>query len=568
VPGARAPEVRKRYEDRAAEWVAEWVTEATAIRAQNGRRPIDVEEILHVVGYQEEIAASDVVGEEGLLANPYEPVAEWIAGFVPTAAPDLFEPLGEGAQVSEPATAKEVVLADLRFSTGTAEAQGQEEFLESFVRTDVVTKALDPKHPLILGRKGTGKTAVFRKLSEDPSMTTVVVLSPPRLPSRRRWMPDAEAFGAIDSTRQSFGLEWRVVWTLQIGLACFIQLREAGVQVPVWPGETLQSQTQESSRLSASQFVGDLRKMLATPDVGLVGWDWLVALDEAAPPGTLLLFDGLDTGFGNSSQELARRADAIAGLLSLLNVRGDELVNLRFKTLLREDIWRSVKVPNKSHFFGQEVRLAWASQVDYLKVAIKQALRSNAFRQLLIQELSTEKIWPRAEPFDVELWQERLVYRVWQVLVGERISGGKTAFTYNWVWRRLSDGNGAHGPRALLQLFHEALEREKEINRYIPYNRSLLRPRALVESLDAVSNEAFEALREEFTELEPLFENLASIGRTPFAAEDLKDVDPELESLAEEVGLLGLDSGRDDVEKYRVPELYRKALGMGRRGQA
>ncbi|WP_285902452.1 hypothetical protein [Frankia sp. AiPs1] len=40
-------------------------------------------------------------------------------------------------------------------------------------------------------------------------------------------------------------------------------------------------------------------------------------------------------------------------------------------------------------------------------------------------------------------------------------------------------------------------------------------------------------------------------------------------SLGLEVGLLQIDSGsRDEAERYRVPELYRKALGMGRKGQA
>jgi hypothetical protein len=113
------------------------------------------------------------------------------------------------------------------------------------------------------------------------------------------------------------------------------------------------------------------------------------------------------------------------------------------------------------------------------------------------------------------------------------------------------------------------VERERSFNRSIPYARSLLRPRALVESLDQVSQQALEALREEFTELAPLFEKLAAIGRTPFAAGDLEGIDSELEYLGREVGLLGLDTGgREDVEKYRVPELYRRALGMSRRGQA
>ncbi len=527
VPGGRAPEIRRKYEERAAEWIASWVEDATAARRRHGRSPIDVDEILHVVGYQEEIAASDVVDANDGLSGSFEPVASWIAGFVSTAPEDLFEEeqdtLPEG---------KEGVLAGLKFSTGTAEAQDEEEFLQSFVRTDVVGKALDPGHPLVLGRKGTGKTAIFRKLTQDAEAHNVVMLSPPRLPSRRRWMPDAEAFATIDDARRANDLEWRLVWILHIGLACCLQMRERGVEIPVWPGGELSSTTGDPNLVTGSKFVGDLRRMMATPDVRLVAWEWLVAIDSSMSANTLLLFDGLDTGFGSSRNELSRRSEAIGGLLSLLITRGDELTSLRFKVLLREDIFRSVVVPNKSHFFGREVQLAWESQVDYLKVAVKQALRSDQFRTLTQDQVPDLSRLRQRDLFDIELWPDRLVYRVWQVLVGERVSGGKTAFTYNWVWNRLSDGNGAHGPRSLLQLFHIAVERERSFNRSSPYARSLLRPRALVESLDEVSQQALEAL-----------------GR--------------------EVGLLGVDTGgREDVEKYRVPELYRRALGMGRRGQA
>jgi hypothetical protein len=139
------------------------------------------------------------------------------------------------------------------------------------------------------------------------------------------------------------------------------------------------------------------------------------------------------------------------------------------------------------------------------------------------------------------------------------------------VWKRLADGNGNHSPRSLLQLPHLAVERERQQHPSAPYERSLIRPRALVESLDGVSEQALESLRDEFSELHPLFTALRRVGRTPFPAQDLGlgvDVSIDVVELGLEVGLLDVDLGtRDDAERYRVPELYRKALGMGRRGQ-
>ncbi len=89
-----------------------------------------------------------------------------------------------------------------------------------------------------------------------------------------------------------------------------------------------------------------------------------------------------------------------------------------------------------------------------------------------------------------------------------------------------------------------------------------------MESLDDISDQEIVSLEEEFAELVPLFDALRAVGRTPFPARELQ-VGSDMVDLGLEVGLLGIDSGsRDDAERYRVPELYRKALGMGRKGQA
>lgn len=105
-----------------------------------------------------------------------------------------------------------------------------------------------------------------------------------------------------------------------------------------------------------------------------------------------------------------------------------------------------------------------------------------------------------------------------------------------------------------------------------PYSKSIIRPRALVESLDDVSTLALDALRrDEFPELQPVFERLTAIGATPFPAHQL-ETPPDLTTLttlAREVGLLEtVNSPRDNADKFRVPELYRKALNMTRKGQA
>jgi hypothetical protein len=282
----------------------------------------------------------------------------------------------------------------------------------------------------------------------------------------------------------------------------------------------------------------------------------------------LLLFDALDTGFGNTETDRRRRNDGVAGLLTSAGSLAPQFQHLKFKILLREDIWREVTVPNKSHLETRSVRLNWSNQIDYLRIAIKQAWRSEPFKNLASGRLNRENF--KLEDTLIEYWPEEFVKSTWVILAGERVSGGRTAYTDNWVWSRLADANRDHSPRALAQLLTAATDLERGFEHgNTPYPRSIIRPRALVESLDKVSVLALDALsKDEFPELQPVFEALTAIGATPFPAHQL-ETPPNLTTLAREVGLLQtVDNPKDSVEKFRVPELYRKALSMTRRGQA
>jgi hypothetical protein len=148
------------------------------------------------------------------------------------------------------------------------------------------------------------------------------------------------------------------------------------------------------------------------------------------------------------------------------------------------------------------------------------------------------------------------------------MKGGKTTFTRNWVWNRLSDGNGDHSPRTLFQLFREATGWEREEQKKNPYDRTVIRPRALIESLDQVSEEALSALREEFEELNELEKKLRDLGRSPVDASEFRDLGDQL-MLAREVGLVEIYEGTEqEVRRYRIPDLYRRALKMTRQGPA
>jgi hypothetical protein len=315
---------------------------------------------------------------------------------------------------------------------------------------------------------------------------------------------------------------------------------------------------------STSATVRLLQDLVASDGIQLSSDEFITTIDQRATSAILILFDGLDTGFGSTARERQRRTEALEGLFSFLINRGDSLSHIKFKVLLREDIWRSLKFENKSHFFGRSVELHWEDQVQLFKVALKRAVLSPTFALMIDKSLPHSGLSKVA----VSEWSEADVFAVWNILVGERMKGGKAAFTRNWVWNRLADGNDDHSPRYLLQLMHAATEWERAESARSSYEKSVIRPRALIEVLPTVSGEALSAIKdEEFPELASLMAELQRIGHTPLDESELTESDQI--SLAREVGLLGIYEGTEDrVERYKVPEIFRYALKMSRKGQA
>lgn len=553
------PREVERYRRRAEEWILTWL-EPVLEQQREREREFDPKDIFHVVPYLESIAVSDKTLDDESVLRVYEPVADWVARFLPTEKEtDLAQRI---------ATYKPKILETLNFSSGAAEYQA--DLMQVFVPTDVFLKARQADRPLVIGRKGMGKTALFRWMLEDPATHSIVVMCPAPLRSQYPWVPDPDRFAAIEDSMKDKPIGWREFWTLHTALATFRTLRRGSGDSPPLPAEALREalagvlDTQEASELAYSQA---LARALQVPNVGLFAWDWLQQLDRCINFDHYLLFDGLDTGFGSSSVERDRRRQALEGLFTFVLDREPSLKRLRFKILLREDIWLKTRFENKSHLDIRAVRLEWRTETDYVKTILKQAMLNVHFRHLVEQTV------PNADKLDIEFWPDAIVKSVWNILVGERMKGGKTAYTINWVWNRLADGNRDHSPRALFELFRHAIDWERSEHRGSPYERSIIRPRALTVALDRVSEQALQSLREEFGELEELLERLKNIGRSPFEASLLYPEPPTPEdleqvALAQEVGLLEVyEKTEDEILRFRVPDLYRLALEMTRKGQ-
>jgi cellulose biosynthesis protein BcsQ/stress-induced morphogen len=316
IPNSKIPEIVQRYQHTSLEWISDWLSGIDQNQV-SGEKFVE-SEITHFIPYQEAVATSDGILLDREIWQKYEPIAEWLEGFLPRPS--------EQRQSASLSDSKKTILDELEFSAGTAE--DQENFSETFVKTHLVNKAINPNIPLVLGRKGTGKTAIFRRLMEDSQQQSVVVLSPNGLRENRKWLIGIDAFKTIEKTLHSTGTSWREFWTIQTCLACHLS----------WTTQASQPDSRLADVLSQAldtelAIIDYINILLGRPQIGILSKDWLTRFDKDATNNTMLLFDGLDAGFGYEDADRLRRTNAIQGLLSLITDISDNLEKLRFKVV-------------------------------------------------------------------------------------------------------------------------------------------------------------------------------------------------------------------------------------------
>jgi MinD-like ATPase involved in chromosome partitioning or flagellar assembly len=543
VPGGESFE---KYLHRANEWVAEWIRPLNQARA--GKPLLLESDITYVVPYQEALAGADRVSNNKRDWQDFEPVADWVDKLHPSEL--------SAAVVATVASLKDLVLRELKFPTGTAELQS--DLFDTFVETDVVRKALSPDVPLVRGRKGTGKTALFRKISEADNRLSIKITAPQSLQADMAWTWGADAYRESETILRGSDLDWKFFW------AFFIAARMQSERPDLLAASGALAGAFHSHLSTEIEVLNALEQISSLPRRELLVAEWMRKVDASLTNPILLVFDGLDTGFGNTSLDRNRRREATEGLFSYLLDRGGEFSHVKLKILLREDIWRQLRFENKSHLFGRDASLSWQNSDEFYKVVLSHARRAPSFAKLL----KDDKLASVIADTDADAWSLEALSRAWVLLIGERMKGSGTTYTQNWVWNRLSDANSDRNPRYLLMLMNLVTAWEQKEQMRGRYDRSIIRPRALEQQLPEVSNWAIEAVKEEFPELQPLMDRLTN-ERTPFTADFIENIGADIVSLAQEVGLLGVYEERDgSPERYSVPEIYRLALNMKRRGQA
>jgi len=501
---------------------------------RNGNNLTDfrIDDITHSVPYSEALAFAEELLSESTIIENFRPVAEWVLKY-------LVPKNGERLEVKQILRVKNDLINDSAFRFDTGLAEQQEDIRQTFVQTEDYRKAIEPRTILIRGKKGSGKTLLFRYFFEKERSLNPLAITAPTGIADIESMIDSDGFRAIDASLKTYKQTWSLFWSFWI----------------------LQRLQQPETRFQQSWIIDEFDKLCQRKNASIWAKDEFLRIGKLLEKTRTLLFDGLDAGFASAPEDLRRRSEAILGLFQLWQDVDGRLKNIQWKIFLREDIYTRVDFQNKSHLYGRELILAW-DRVDYYKVILKQAACSDILRRYL------QNLMGLAPKGQIDTLDESRVLQALHALVGERMKGSRSTFTRNWLWKRLADGKGDHSPRYLSQIFHSAWEKERKVFREETdkFSQVIIRPRMLIQSLSEVSHEAAKAIRDEYQiELTPLLDFLE--GKvSPVSADELqrfKDAIP----IALEAGVLSKYDEKDESQRYAVPDIYLAGLRMSRRGE-
>jgi MinD-like ATPase involved in chromosome partitioning or flagellar assembly len=250
----------RRMQNRATEWIDDWLSGEQSRRSME-TGPLLAEELTHFINYSAEVAFQDNVLSTSGSGDAYRPVADWLEQLLPQASQ---APVASSAE-------KSTVLSELDFSTGTAEQQ--DSFLADYVETRVSTQAALDQYPLVIGRKGTGKTALFRWLLErQPGQAEPIpIFCPPGFRDRYPWVVSADGFSSVETS--VLDVNWRVFWSCYIALTLWLTLPESERQPPPEAFEVDLSQL--ANGYGELEIVNTLRQMLSNADAGILATRWL-----------------------------------------------------------------------------------------------------------------------------------------------------------------------------------------------------------------------------------------------------------------------------------------------------
>lgn len=477
---------------------------------------------------------------------------------------------------------KDELLEALEF--GSVDSESEKNLDSKFIRTKDFNDFLNPQKALILGAKGSGKSALFQMFSkyEDSARELAHLKEDEVLIVTGTGFNDMKELQTDDFSKllKQEDADFDRIWELYIATKIAIKLGQEGY----YTGENLVEFYKHAGLMEDFRILSILRQLwgmvIGTPMQGLdidikgvkikVGGkysldtqDMLTEINNTLANENLdcwILFDKIDELFSGDYQ---KRKLCIESLFRIYLKFINRFPRIKFKIFLRNDIWSTLEFVNKSHISDKCVELSW-SENNLLEMLMRRVLNNGKVMEYVINETGLDK---------KELLLSVNLETVFYTIFAKQVYKGKREATViSWLLARITDGLGGRYPREFINFANYSKE-EQRTEKYD--DNCLIGGNAIKKAFNKVSVTKCDTYLSEFPALRAHFERFRGKDTAKYTREGIGDLmfglEPKGDDMIKalyETGMLEAQHGRASADSsFEIPKLFRVGLGLVLRGR-
>lgn len=477
---------------------------------------------------------------------------------------------------------KEELLQELSF--GSVDSESEENLDKKFIKTRDFEEITNPQKALILGAKGSGKSALFQMFSKYEKSARVLGNIPERtLITTGTGFNDIKELQTDDFAKllMQENADFDRIWELYIAVKIAIKLGKEGYSC----GENLREFYKQAGILEDVRVLTILRQLwsmvIGTPVQGIdievkgvkikIGGkysidtqDMLEEINQILVEENIecwILFDKIDELYSN---DYKKRKKCIESLFRTYLCFVNRFPRIKFKIFLRNDIWSTLEFVNKSHISDKIIELTW-SRHDLLQMLLRRCLTGNKIEEYMINELGMDK--------EELLLQQNIEYSFYTIFAKQVYKGKREAKMIDWLLLRITDGLGGKYPRELINFANYAKVEQKELNNFEA--DCLISGNAVKKAFSKVSDIKCNTYLSEFPVLRQHFERFRGKDSAKYDRKQLVALMDGLEPAGDdmiralyETGMLEAKNGRAAADSlFEIPKLFRFGLGLVLKGR-
>ena len=468
---------------------------------------------------------------------------------------------------------------------GNVDSESEIDLDSKFIKTQDFNSFIDSRKALILGAKGSGKSALFQMFSryEDAARNLSGLKKNEVLIVTGTGFNDIKELQTDDFNKLLAQPEanFDYIWELYIAVKIAIKLGREGF----YSGENLIEFYKHAGLLEDFRVLSILKQVwnlvIGTPIQGVeidvkgvkikIGGkysidtqDLLHEIEEVLANEQLecwILFDKIDELFSNDYQ---KRKLCIESLFRTYLNFVNRFPHIKFKIFLRNDIWSTLEFVNKSHISDKCIELTW-NKTSLLQMILQRILIKEEILEYVINETGLSK-----EELLLSVNVETVFYTIFAKQV---YKGKREATVIDWVLARITDGLGGKYPREFINLANYAKDEQKEIEDF--EMGCLISGLAIKKAFNRVSSTKCNTYLSEFPALRKHFDRFQGKDTAKYTREELITLMNGLEPSGDEMiralyetGMLEARNGRASADNsYEIPKLFRIGLGLVLRGR-